>query len=337
MISSKSIIANGVQNLPNFLQKVNLKHLKLGYHYLITHFLKLCLVPLVAVVILEVSHMSSNDIRQLWLHLHLDLVILFAILGFTIFNMTRRRPVYLVDFSCYWLRPPHSSRIPLDKFMEHSKLSGVFNDASLEFQCKILKRSGIGDETTAPNAMMYIPPELSLATSREEAEDVIFGALDNLFANNIDVEPDDIDIIVVSGGTFSPPPSLSSMIMNKYKMRSDVRSFNLSGMGCSSGVIAIDLANNMLQVYKNSYAIVVTTENTTNNWYPGNKKQMLLTNCLFRHGGAAVLLSNRSSDRWRAKYKLAHVVRTHIGADDTAFKCIYQARNKISINISYSI
>ncbi len=38
------------------------------------------------------------------------------------------------------------------------------------------------------------------------------------------------------------------MIINKFKMRSDIKSFNLAGMGCSAGVIAIDLAKDMLQV-----------------------------------------------------------------------------------------
>ena len=35
---------------------------------------------------------------------------------------------------------------------------------------------------------------------------------------------------------------------------------------------------------------------------------MLLPNCLFRVGGAAMLLSNRRRDAWRAKYDLLHTV-----------------------------
>ncbi|CAH1425914.1 unnamed protein product [Lactuca virosa] len=51
---------------------------------------------------------------------------------------------------------------------------------------------------------------------------------------------------------------------------------------------------------------------------------MLIPNCLFRVGCAAVLLSNKSADKRRSKYKLLHVVRTHYGSNDTAFKCVYQ-------------
>ncbi|CAI0557256.1 unnamed protein product [Linum tenue] len=62
---------------------------------------------------------------------------------------------------------------------------------------------------------------------------------------------------------------------------------------------------------KKKYALVVSTENITRNWYFGNHRPMLLTNCLFRIGAAAVLLTNRPSDRRRSKYPLRHTVRTH--------------------------
>ncbi|KAL6986900.1 Protein Nef, partial [Sarracenia purpurea var. burkii] len=95
-------------------------------------------------------------------------------------------------------------------------------------------------------------------------------------------------------------------------------------------VIALDLAKDMLQVRRNTYAVVVSTENITQNWYFGNKKSMLIPNCLFRLGGAAVLLSNKPTDRRRAKYKLLHVVRTHCGANDEAFRCVYQDQDEES-------
>jgi predicted naringenin-chalcone synthase len=57
-----------------------------------------------------------------------------------------------------------------------------------------------------------------------------------------------IDILIVICSCFAPTPSLASMVVNHFKMRTDVLSHNLSGMGCSSGVIGIDMARHYLQV-----------------------------------------------------------------------------------------
>ncbi|KAJ6840598.1 3-ketoacyl-CoA synthase 11-like [Iris pallida] len=127
------------------------------------------------------------------------------------------------------------------------------------------------------------------------------------------------------------------MIVNHYKLRGNVLSYNLGGMGCSAGLISVDLARNLLQVHPNSYALVVSTENITLNWYFGNDRSKLVSNCLFRMGGAAVLLSNKRSDRRRSKYQLVHTVRTHKGADDKCYGCVMQeedATGKIGVSLS---
>lgn len=82
--------------------------------------------------------------------------------------------------------------------------------------------------------------------------------------------------------------------------------------------------NYLLQVHPGSNALVISTEIITPNFYKGNRRDMLLPNCLFRMGAAAILLSNRRRDASRAKYRLLHVVRTHKGADDRSYRCVYQ-------------
>ncbi|XP_010263648.1 PREDICTED: 3-ketoacyl-CoA synthase 4-like [Nelumbo nucifera] len=323
------IQARQSRRLPDFLQSVNVKYVKLGYHYLLKYLITFSLIPVMAVTLVRASQLSSEDILELSHQLEKNLVSVaicsaLLVLSATAYFMTRPRPVYLVDFSCYL---PHShQRVNYKNFMEHSRLTGDFDESSLEFQHKILERSGLGEETHVPDAMHYTPPRPTMANAREEAEQVMFGALENLFSNT-SVKAKDIGILVVNCSLFNPTPSLSAMIINKYKLRGNIRSFNLGGMGCSAGVVAIDLAKDMLQVHRNTYAVVVSTENITQNWYFGNKKSMLIPNCLFRVGGSAVLLSNKSSDRRRAKYKLLHVVRTHCGADDKAFRCVYQEQD----------
>ncbi|KAK1389338.1 3-ketoacyl-CoA synthase [Heracleum sosnowskyi] len=327
------------RRLPDFLQTVKLKYVKLGYHYLISNLFTLCLIPIMIVILIEASQMNPNDIHHLWLHLQYNLVFVIVccailVFGFTAYIMTRPRSVYLVDYACY--RAPDHLKASNDRFMRHSRLTGDFDESSLEFQRRILERSGLGEETYVPEAMHVIPPQPSMAAARAEAEEVMYGALDNLFANT-GIKAKDIGILVVNCSLFNPTPSLSAMIVNKYKLRGNVRSFNLGGMGCSAGVIAVDMAKDLLQVHRNTYAVVVSTENITQNWYFGNNKAMLIPNCLFRVGGAAVLLSNKSVDKRRAKYKLVHVVRTHRGADDKAFRCVYQEEDsagKIGVSLS---
>jgi len=40
-------------------------------------------------------------------------------------------------------------------------------------------------------------------------------------------------------------------------------------------------------------------------------------------GAVAILLSNKRSDRYRSKYQLTDVVRTHKGAQDKSYKCVF--------------
>ncbi|GFP80127.1 3-ketoacyl-coa synthase 10 [Phtheirospermum japonicum] len=148
---------------------------------------------------------------------------------------------------------------------------------------------------------------------RAEASAVIFGALDELFEKS-HVRPKDIGVLILNCSLFNPTPS--AMVINHYKMRGNILSFNLGGMGCSAGIIVVDLARDMLQANPSNYAVVVSTEMVGYNWYPGKDRSMLIPNCYFRMGCSAVLLSNRRCDYRRAKYTLEHIVRTHKGADD---------------------
>ncbi|KAJ0981323.1 hypothetical protein J5N97_009578 [Dioscorea zingiberensis] len=315
--------------LPPFSSSVKLKYVKLGYQYLVNHILTFLFIPLISTILIHLLHMNPSELRSLYHSLHLDLLQIlctsfFIIFIATLYFMSRPRPVYLVDYACY--KPPHTCRVPFSTFMEHVRQLEFFDERSVRFQMRILERSGLGEETCLPPANHYIPPCPSMEASREEARTVIFSAIDQLFSAT-SIKPKDIDILVVNCSLFSPTPSLSAMIINNYKLRSNIRSFNLSGMGCSAGLISVDLARDLLQVHPNSNALVVSTEIITPNYYAGQERAMLLPNCLFRMGAAAVLLSNRRRDARRAKYRLLHVVRTHKGADDKAYRCVYEEQD----------
>ncbi|KAK9131489.1 hypothetical protein Sjap_011976 [Stephania japonica] len=320
------------RRLPDFVQSVNLKYVKLGYHYLINHAIYLATIPvLVLVFSAEVGSISREELwRKLWDDARYDLATLLAFFGVLVFTvsvyfMSRPRPIYLIDFACY--RPDDELKISKEEFIEQARKSGKFDEASLEFQKKILQSSGIGDETYIPKVVMTSEHCATMKEGRAEASTVIFGALDELF-EKCRIRPKDVGILVVNCSLFNPTPSLSAMIVNHYKMRGNILSFNLGGMGCSAGIIAIDLARDMLQANPNNFAVVVSTEMVAFNWYPGRNRSMLIPNCFFRMGCSAVLLSNRRRDFRRAKYRLEHIVRTHKGADDRAFRCVYQEEDE---------
>ncbi|KAG9444057.1 hypothetical protein H6P81_015397 [Aristolochia fimbriata] len=320
--------------LPDFSNSVKLKYVKLGYQYLVNHFLTFLLVPIMVGILLEVLRMGPDQILTLFASLELDLVqtlcsAFLIVFIATVYFMSRPRPVYLVDYACF--KPPVTCRVPFATFMEHSRLIDPDDKKSVDFQMRILERSGLGEETYLPPANHYIPPNPTMESARKEAEMVIFSAID-LLLDKTGIKPKDIDILVLNCSMFSPTPSLSAMVVNKYKLRSNIRSFNLSGMGCSAGVISLDLARDLLQVHPNSNALVISTEIITPNYYKGKQRSMQLPNCLFRMGAAAILLSNRRRERRRAKYRLVHVVRTHKGADDKAYRCVYEEEDPQGIS-----
>ncbi|KAJ9702153.1 hypothetical protein PVL29_004070 [Vitis rotundifolia] len=200
-------------------------------------------------------------------------------------------------------------QVSKQQLIEAVRRPGKHDEASIEFQKRILMSSGIGDETYIPKAVMAGENCATMKEGRAEAGMVMFGALDELFEKTR-VRPKDVGVLVVNCSIFNPTPSLSAMIINHYKMRGNILSFNLGGMGCSAGVIALDLARDMLESNPNNYAVV--------------DRSMIIPNCFFRMGCSALLLSNRRRDYRHAKYRLEHIVRTHKGADDRSFRCVYQ-------------
>ncbi|XP_062183121.1 3-ketoacyl-CoA synthase 20-like [Phragmites australis] len=305
--------------------------LKLCYHLAVSNAHYLLLATAAAAVVLHLSRHTFSDLTaaaQTALAANLSLTI--ALLGVlavlaTAYVLRRPRAVYLFDFACYKPGPEHT--VTREIFMRQSAAAGVFTDDNLAFQRKILERSGLGQGTYFPKAVHNSPPNPCMAEARAEAEAVMFGAIDQVLAKT-GVRARDIGIVVVNCSLFNPTPSLSAMIVNHYKLRGNVASYNLGGMGCSAGLISIDLAKQLLQVHRNTYALVVSMENITLNWYWGNNRSMLISNCIFRMGGAAVLLTNRSADRRRAKYQLMHTVRTHRGPDGRAYRCVFQEEDE---------
>ncbi|GAB4845188.1 hypothetical protein Ancab_038597 [Ancistrocladus abbreviatus] len=198
----------------------------------------------------------------------------------------------------------------------------------------IYLKSGLGNETYAPPFLFDIHddshrnPRL-FESAFEEAREGMFSAVDALLGKT-QIHPRRIEIVIVVSGSFSPSPSLSSMLVNKYELDEGVRTFNLSGMGCSGGVVAVDMAVRLLSARRAvQYALVVITESISLNWYFGENRSMLVTNCIFRVGCAAALISNDPSQHRVAKFKLVDSLRTHHGSDDRAYRAAFQEEDEV--------
>ncbi|MBA0568178.1 hypothetical protein Golob_005687 [Gossypium lobatum] len=314
------------RRISDFLQLVSLKYVKLGYHYLINHGIYLATIPvLVLVLSAEVGSLSRE---KLWKKLSEDacydlaiVLFFFTVFVFTIFVyfMSGPRSIYLIDFACF--RPHDDLKVTKEQFIEMARASGKFDEASLQFQKRIVKSSGVGNETYLPKAVMSDENSATMKEGHLEASTMMFGALNELFEKTR-IRPKDVEVLVVNCSIFNPILSLSAMIINHYKMRGNVLSYNLGGMGCSAGLIAVDLARDMLQANPNNYAVVVNTEMVGYNWYPGRDQSILVSNCSFRMGCSVVLLSNCRRDYLRVKYSLEHLVRIHRGADGRSFRFV---------------
>ncbi|CAN6211536.1 unnamed protein product [Urochloa humidicola] len=255
-----------------------------------------------------------------------------------LYSRLRRRgaEVGLVDFSC--LKPPRRLRIPVAGLLEHFRLIGCFDAGSVEFMSKVIEASGMGNETYFPASLHRIPPAATHADAIREAHALFLPALDDLFART-GVPPRAVGALVVNCSGFCPAPSLAAIVAARYRMRSDVRAFNLSGMGCAAGVVGVDVARRVLAEHAAAggveYAVVVSAEIVTVGWYSGRDQGKLLLNCYFRTGCSAALLTAGGGGGGRAapaiKYRLARLTRTNQIANDRSYRSGYREEDEEGI------
>ncbi|XP_047062722.1 3-ketoacyl-CoA synthase 12-like [Lolium rigidum] len=228
----------------------------------------------------------------------------------------RRSHCYLLDYVCHK---------PSDDRKVSTEMAGslIFRNHRLglpehRFLLRVIVRSGIGEHSYCPRNFVERREHAPTHQDALDEMDAFFdAAIFDLFQRT-GIAPGDVDVLVVNVCMFSPGPSLASRIVRRFGMREDVAAYNLSGMGCSAGIVSLDLARNALRARPASVALVVSTESIAPHWYTGTDRSMMLGNCLFRCGGAAALLTNDPSLGRRAKMALRHLVRANIAADDEA-------------------
>ncbi|KAH6838120.1 3-ketoacyl-CoA synthase 12 [Perilla frutescens var. hirtella] len=243
----------------------------------------------------------------------------FLISMYKLYKLADRRndrQCYLVHYECH--KPSDDRKLNTKfcgKLIDRNKNLGHHE---YKFLLRAIVSSGIGEHTYGPrNIIEGREDSPTLQDEISEMEEFFIDTLNKLFQKS-GVSPQDIDVLVVNVSSLSSVPCLSSRIVNYYKMRNDIKSFDITGMGCSASLISINLVETIFKSYKNAMAIVVSSESIAPNWYSGNDRSMMLTNCLFRCGGCSILLTNNRAFQTCAKMRLNCLVRTHLGASDEA-------------------
>lgn len=75
----------------------------------------------------------------------------------------------------------------------------------------------------------------------------VFGAMDALFNEyeSLDIRHK-LDILIICCPSFTTQPSICAHAVNRYKLKPSIRCYNLTGMGTASGILGIDLAQDLL-------------------------------------------------------------------------------------------
>ncbi|KAF3341136.1 3-ketoacyl-CoA synthase 12-like protein [Carex littledalei] len=238
------------------------------------------------------------------------------------YTFKRSTNCYLIDYVCFKPSPDRKiSTLTGGEIINRNKSLGL---PECKFLLKMIIRSGIGEETYSPRNILEGREESpTMDDAMLEMDEFFKASVADIFAKT-NISPRDVDVLVVTISGFSPTPSLTARIVQEQKMRDDVKTYNLSGMGCSASMIALDLVKNIFKSGKRTVAMVVSSESTVPNWYCGNDRSMMLSNVLFRSGGSVMLLTNNPTMRSRAKMRLKCFVRTNIGSNDDAYNCVMQ-------------
>ncbi|KAL1558630.1 3-ketoacyl-CoA synthase 12 [Salvia divinorum] len=251
----------------------------------------------------------------------------FAINHTLFLPLSRRyRDCYILDYECY--KPTEDRRLSTKFSGEVIRRNKHLGLNEYKFLLKAIVSSGIGEETYAPK-MVFEGREASptLRDGLVEMDEFFDDSIDKLLTRT-GIHPADIDVLVVNISMLATVPSLSSSIINRYKMREDVKVYNLTGMGCSASVVAVNIVQSILQTRRNTHAMIVTSESLSLGWYSGNDRSMILANCLFRSGGCATILTNKPSLKEKAMFKLKTLVRTHHGSRDESYDCCVQKEDE---------
>ncbi|OAY77758.1 3-ketoacyl-CoA synthase 1 [Ananas comosus] len=233
-----------------------------------TNFLKFSSFTLLSLTLLH-RFLPSLPLLSSLSHRHHPLLLL-SFLSCTLLYLylyARRRPlpVFLFDYSCYLPEPERRSSLEVCEY--YGFRCPRLSHSTADFMRAIFLKSGLGDETYAPPYIFQEDYDAKFRYAVQEAEEGMFDAVSSLLSKT-GIPTSAISVLIVACSMFSPVPSLSAFIVNHFNFDPSIKTYNLSGMGCSGGTMCCDLAAKIL-CSKPGYALIVVTENMSLNWYFG--------------------------------------------------------------------
>ena len=151
----------------------------------------------------------------------LSVFILLVCVSISFYLARQPFSVYCVDFVTY--KGPEDLKVSNEGFMEITGTVENYTEESKSFQRRVLEAGKIGEETTFPASIMKEPRKLNMEGARQEARDVMCKTVEDLLLRT-KVHPKRVDILIVNCSLFCPTPSLTAMLINHFKMRSDTLS-----------------------------------------------------------------------------------------------------------------
>jgi 3-oxoacyl-[acyl-carrier-protein] synthase-3 len=130
-----------------------------------------------------------------------------------------------------------------------------------------------------------------ISASDEFASDMAMKAAQNLFEEH-SIDKSEIDFLILA--TESPDyvgPATSCMLQQRLGLSKNIGAFDL-GIGCTGFVMALSVANGLIETGNATNVLLVTSENITKYINPLDKSTLLL----FGDGAAAALISKSTDE-----------------------------------------
>lgn len=109
------------------------------------------------------------------------------------------------------------------------------------------------------------------------------------------IQADEIDMIITTSCTGFMIPSVDAYLVNRFRMRKNIKRLPITELGCAAGAMALSRAHDYLKAYPDHKVVVLALEMPSLTYRTQDfRVANMVSAALFGDGGAAALLSNEA-------------------------------------------